>query len=193
MASTPSLKATVFQVILDELSQLLCSGRISQAELERKLDPGDLKYLGKSLAPSSWVPIAVSTRLLQLLFELSGRSDLREYMRERGRVNAQRLKEAGLYPQFEVAAGREMTQRAGRTAVTLSSLMLSFTRWSFETGEDVRFRIIVDDAADYPDVNRFAAEGFIEQFVWNLPQAGKVRVDSERVAPDRVVFTATED
>jgi hypothetical protein len=96
MQSAGRLFAGVFQVIADEVNQPVRSRRISQADLEQKLDPGGLKFLGKNLAVSSWVPIEVSTRLLQLLFEASGRSDLREYMRERGRTNAQRLKEAGL-------------------------------------------------------------------------------------------------
>jgi len=196
MPTVPSLKATVFQFIADELNQMVKTGRVSQADLERKLEPEDLRYLGKPLASSSWVPIATSTRVLKLLFELDGGSDLRIYMRERGRVNATKLRDGGIYKQFKTAAAvAESVVQAGKIAITLTSVMFNFSRWRFEPGaegEDVLFRIIVEEAEQYPDLNRFAAEGFIEQLTSGLPSAPKLSVRSERPAPDRVVFTAEE-
>jgi hypothetical protein len=192
----PSLKASMFQFIADELQKLVSSGRLSQTELERRLDPDDRKYLGKTLATSSWVPIATSSRVLKLLFDLDGGSDIRIFMRERGRANALKLKDGGIYGQFDAAAAvSESLQRAGKIAITLSALMFNFSRWRFEAGaedEDVLFRIVIEDAEAYPDLNRFAAEGFIEQLTAGLPQAPKVSVHSERPSPDRVVFTAVE-
>jgi hypothetical protein len=110
----PSLKASMFQFIADELQELVSSGRLSQTELERRLDPDDQKYLGKTLATSSWVPIATSSRVLKLLFDLDGGSDIRIFMRERGRANALKLKDGGISGQFDAAAAvSESLQRAG--------------------------------------------------------------------------------
>jgi len=196
MPTIPSTKATVFQVLADEVDHLVKAGRLSRADLERKLEPEDLRYLGKQLAPSSWVPISTSTRVFQLLFELDGRGDIRDFMRERGRLNADRLKQAGIYRQFESSVGRHSIEKIGRAGITIASVMLNFTRWQFESceGEEpLLFRIIVEDAADYPDVNRFAAEAFIERFVSGVPGAMKVRVSSARVASDRIVFTGERE
>jgi len=189
MARVPSVKATAFQSAIDDVNRLVSAGKISRAELERRLDPSDLPYLGKALAPSSWVPLATSTRVLQLLFELEGNGDAESYMRERGRLSAERIHQMGLYPQFDAAADSS-GERAGKIAVTLCAVILNFTRWAFEKGDGGSFRIVVDDAREMPEFNRLTGEGFIEHLVSNMPGARKMSLRSERVTPDRIVYTA---
>jgi hypothetical protein len=189
MSRVPSVKATAFQSALDDLNRLVSCGKISRDDVERRLDPSDLPYLTKPLTPSSWVPLATSTRMLQLLFELEGGGDAESYMRERGRLSAERIHQMGLYRQFETA-GADSVERAGRVAVTLSSVILNFTRWTFENGEDGCFRIVVDDAREMPEFNRLTGEGFIEHLVSTMPGARKMLVKSERVTPDRIVYRA---
>lgn len=188
MSRVPSVKATAFQSMVDDVNRLVSAGKISRAELERRLDPSDLPYFAKQLSPSSWVPIATSTRVLQLLFEIDGGSDAESYMRERGRLSAERIHQMGLYPQFDTVTGSSI-ERAGKTAVTLCAVILNFTRWTFENG-DGGFRIVVDDAREMPEFNRLTGEGFIEQLVSNMPGARKMKLKSERVTPDRIVYTA---
>ena len=188
--SIPSIKATVFQTNADELDGLIRSGRIGHAEVERRLGPEDVKYLGKQLAVSSWVPISASTKILELLFELSPESDVQEFMRGRGRRAAEQLRKIGIYSQLRDRGEHEAIRHAGRVAVSISSLMLNFTRWTVDETDEVLLRIVVEDAAEFPDLNRFAGEGFIEQVIRGLPGNPKVSVDSTRVAPDRIVFIA---
>ena len=186
--TVPSIKATLFQTNADELGSLIASGRISNAQIAQRLDSEDLKYFGKQLAASSWVPISTSTKILELLFELSGEADVCEFMRGRGRRGAERLRRTGIYSQLRDQPANEVAKHGARIAVSISSLMLNFTRWTPEEGEDVLLRIVVDDAAHFPDLNRFAAEGFIEHVVEGSPGNPKVAVSSKRVAPDRIVF-----
>src|SRR5215471_7357098 len=136
MSTVPSLKATVFQFMADELAEALRSGRLSQAELERRLAPDDLQYLGKTLGASTWIPIATSSRVLTLLFELSGGPDIRAFMRERGRSSAYKLRDGGIYNQLRIPATSttESLERSGRIIVTLSAVMFNFSSWRFETG-----------------------------------------------------------
>src|SRR5262249_38276995 len=129
MSTVPSLKATVFQFMADELAEAVRAERLTQAELERKLEPDDLHYVGKSLGASTWVPIATPSRVLSLLFELDGGSDIRVFMRERGRNNAQKLRDGGIYNQLRIQAtsALESLERAGRIIVTLSAVMFNFS------------------------------------------------------------------
>jgi hypothetical protein len=189
MSRIPSVKATAFQSMVDDVNRLVSAGAISRAELERRLPPSDRPYFAKQLAPSSWVPIATSTRVLQLLFEIEGGGDAERYMRERGRLSAERIHQMGLYPQFDAVTGSSI-ERAGKTAVTLCAVILNFTRWTFENGEGGSFRIVVDDARELPEFNRLTGEGFVEQLVSNMPGARKMQLRSERVSPDRIVYTA---
>jgi hypothetical protein len=189
VASVPSIKATGFQSAADDLARLVATGRLSRAELEARVPKSDFAYLDKSLAASSWVPIETYVRVCDILAELEGGGDPRAYFRARGRRAGERLHRAGLYRQFD-ASVETWGKRAGSIATTMSGVLYNFTRWTFATKEGRRpFEITVDDALHFPESLRFVGEGFIEYTSRHMSEGREVHVTSERVTPDRIVYT----
>jgi len=189
MADAPSIKATGFQGAADDLARLVAEGRISGAELAKRLQPPDVAYLDKQLAASSWVPIATYVRVAAVLVELEGRGDAQAYFRARGRKAAERLHKAGVYKQFDASVDT-WGKRAGAIATTMGAVLYNFTKWSFEALPDRGgFEIRIDGAREFPDVLRWVGEGFIEYTSRHQSGKRKIQVTSARPSPDRVVYT----
>ncbi len=190
MALVPSIKATLFQFASDDIAKLLESGRLSRGELEQRLPREDLLYLGKQLAASSWVPMATYERVSTIAIDLECGGERDEYLRQAGLRAAVRLHKLGLYHQFE-ASPEKWGLAVGRILVTLATVSYNFTHWVFEEGdEQIAFRVILDEARDFPDILRVANEGFIAYFARHVLRLPKADVTSERVTPDRIVYTA---
>jgi len=188
MSTTPSIKATGFQGAADDLKVHLDSGRLPRAELEARLERDDLRYLDKPLAASTWVPIETYRRVVEILIELEADGAPELYLHGRGVRSAERLHKIGLYRQFEASVDT-WGARVGKIATTMAAVIYNFTRWTFETGETHGdFKIIVDEARDFPEIARFTTQGFIE-YTSKAVSGGDVRVRSERATPDRVVYT----
>ena len=189
MAQIPSIKATGFQSASDDLARLIQEGRISRLEVEARLDPGDLRYLGKQLAATTWVPIATYARVIEILVELEANGRPEQYLHARGVRSGERLHKAGLYRQFQ-ASTETWGDRVGKIVTTMAAVLYNFTRWTFEAGaEHGLFRITIDDAAEFPEVSRFATQGFIE-YTSRVITGGKERLRSERPTRDRIVYYA---
>ncbi len=188
MSIPPSIKATGFQTAADDLKVHVDSGRLPRAELEARLERDDLRYLDKPLAASTWVPIAAYRRVVELLIELEADGAPELYLHKRGVRSAERLHKIGLYRQFEASVDT-WGGRVGKIATTMAAVIYNFTRWTFESGESHGdFRILVAEAADFPEVARFTTQGFIE-YTSRVVSGSEVRVRSERAAADRIVFT----
>jgi hypothetical protein len=188
MADVPSIKATGFQSAADDLGKLLASGRLTQSELEQRLQPADFEYLGKQLAASMWVPIATYDRVVRMVCDFESDGDPEGYLRLRGLRAAERLHKLGVYKQFE-ASYETWGSKLGKISTTIASVLYNFTRWSFEMGENERdYRIVVDDALHFPESLRFVGEGVMVYFARLQAPVSKVEVTSERVRPDQVVY-----
>lgn len=163
MAQPPSIKATGFQSAADDLNKLIEAGKLSREEVEARLQLADLRYLDKQLAATTWVPIETYRRVAEILVEVeAGGSAPEVYLHNRGVRAAQRLHKAGLYRQFE-ASSETWGNRVGKIATTMSAVLYNFTKWTFELGEQRGFfTITVDEAAEFPDVARYTAQGYIE-------------------------------
>ena len=188
MAVVPSIKATGFQSAADDLAKLVAAGRLTRRQLEKRLEPGDLVYLDKQLAASSWVPIETYARVLDLLTELEGGGDVGAYLRGRGKRAGARLHKLGLYGQFE-ANIETWGVKVGAITATMGAVLYNFTKWSFEADPEAgAFETTLSEAPNYPDALRLVGEGFIEYLAENLLPDHKVEVTSERVAADKIVF-----
>ena len=190
--NVPSLKATLFQLTADRIAELVASGRLSQAELERRLRPEDLQYLGKKLAASSWVPVKSVVRIQQILIELAAGHSPEESIRAEGERGAAVIHKLGLYKQFEASPDRHGAN-LGKILLTFASVAYNFSRWSFTpAGDDGSpARITVDDALEFHDTFRTATEGFIS-YMWRVTQKTDPVVESTRPHPDQIVFTIRE-
>lgn len=185
----PAIKGTAFLSAHADVNRLVEEGRLSRDDLELRLAADDLRILDEKVAPAAWYPIACYERLVELLADLEGAGSRETYLVGRGTRAAERLSAAGIYQQLD-ASIESWGPRVGRIIITLSSLMYSFTRWSFATGDRPgHFEIRVEDAADFPEASRFATQGFIE-FVAQRTVGAPVRVRSRRPAPDLVIYCA---
>ena len=188
MPAVPSIKATGFQSAADDLAKLVAAGRLTRAQLGERLESGDLQYLDKQLAASSWVPVATYARVLAVLIDVEGGSDVLGYLRARGKRAAERMHKMGLYGQFE-ATVETWGHKVGTITATMGAVIYNFTKWSFETDADNgTFQTTVDDARNYPDALLAVGEGFIQYLAENLLPGRKIEVTSQRLTPDRIVF-----
>jgi hypothetical protein len=188
LANVPSIKATGFQSAADDIAKLLKENRLARAELDRRLPASDLQFLGKQLAASSWVPLDTYIRVLEILIEKEAAGmPVEDYLRERGRRAGARLHKLGIYGQFN-ASVHTYGERVGTITSSMSAVLHNFSRWSYQSSGAFHFELIVEDAVDYPDYLRYVTEGFTEYLGENLPGGQKIRIRSERVSPDKIVF-----
>ena len=184
----PSIKATGFQSAADDVNRLVESGRLPRAEVEARLPADDLPYLDKTLAATTWVPIETYRRIVEILIDLEAKGSPETYLHARGQRAGERLHKVGVYRQFE-ASTETWGRRVGNVSTTLASVIYNFTKWTFEGVDDAgSFRIVVDEAGAFPEVARFTTQGFIE-YTSQVVSKGNARVTSERVTPDRIVYT----
>ena len=189
MAQPPSIKATGFQSAADDLIRLIDAGRISRGEVEARLRAEDLRYLHKQLAATTWVPIDVYARVVEILVEVEANGPVELYLHGRGVRAAQRLHKAGLYRQFE-ASSETWGNRVGKIATTMAAVLYNFTRWSVEDAANpAGFQINVDDAKDFADECRYTAQGFVKYAATLMADGAPVKISSTRPTPDRIVYT----
>jgi hypothetical protein len=187
VAQPPSIKATGFQSAADDLIRLADAGRISRAEIEARLRKEDLRFLDKQLAATTWVPIDTYARVVDILVELEANGAPEVYLHNRGVRAAQRLHKANIYRQFE-ASTETWGNRVGKIVTTMSTVLYNFTRWTFEIGQGRGvWRILVDDAYEFPEVARFTTQGFVE-YASRTVSGGNEVVSSERVSRDRLIY-----
>jgi hypothetical protein len=196
--AVPSIKGTAFQSVAEDLQRLVAAGRITRAWLEARLDAETLRTLDDKVLPGVWYPHACYQRLTEILIEIDG-GGRPDYVVRRGARAAERLFAAGLYLQRE--RGEEMgaekrkrgegwCEREGNLVASHAGAIFNVSRWRFRIDADdpTIHRIEAVEAAALPEVSRLAAQGFIEYTTSRLSGA-PVRVTSERIGRDRIVFT----
>jgi hypothetical protein len=196
--AVPSIKGTAFQSVAEDLQRLVAAGRITRSWLEARLEAEDLRALDDKVLPGVWYPLASYQRMTEILIEIDG-GGRPDYVVRRGARAAERLFAAGLYLQLE--RGEEMgaekrkrgegwTEREGNLVASLAGAIFNVSHWRFRIDADdpTLQRIEAVEAEALPEVSRLAAQGFIEYTTSRLSGA-PVRVTSERIGRDRIVFT----
>jgi hypothetical protein len=181
------VKGTAIQSVVEDLNRLLQEGKLSREELEARLQADDLEVLEQKIVPALWYPIGTYGRFVEILFERDGRRST-EYLVQRGRRAAERIRSMGLYAQL--AASREgWGNRIGKIFVSLGPAMFKDSAWSFDILEEqpLRYRIEMRVSADFPDLCRHSTQGFID-YLTQLDAKGRMRVTSERSSPTLIVF-----
>jgi len=185
------VKGTAIESVVADVNRVVESGGISRADLELRLEAEDLELLDQKLLPSAWYSLGSYGRLMQILFETEGRRRI-EYLVERGRRAAERIRNAGLYAQLSADRNR-WGDRLGSMMVTIGPAMYRDTEWSFRllaASGGLRFEIEISVPESFPDVCRHATQGFIEYTAIHA-SGQNVRVSSERVGPTRIVIQST--
>jgi hypothetical protein len=186
MASA-TIKGVAFQSVAEDVLRLRRSGVISEADLLAAIKSDELKYLDEAVVPGLWYPLGTYGRLLDLLCHKQG-GDRSEYLIERGARAAERMMNQGAYRDFLSAANR-WGERAGQAMVHLAKALYGGTRWSASySGAQHTAEIVVDDAGDFPDSARWAAQGFVRVLFAHI-EGARVDTSSHRPNPDRIVYS----
>ena len=182
------IKGTAIQALVADVNRLVQDGRLQLDDLEERLQPEDLEILGQKVQAALWYPFGTYERLTQLMLQVEGGGKI-EYVVDRGRRAAARLRDSGIYAQL-TSDRNKLGDRIGRIMVTLGPAMYQDTQWnfSFEHPRNLTdFRIETRVPPDFPDMARYAAQGFIE-YLSNFDRALPVIVSSERPSPSSIVF-----
>jgi hypothetical protein len=184
------IKGTAIDSLVADVNRLVQEGHLRADELEAHLRPEDLEILGQKVLASLWYPLGTYERLTQLMLKVEGRGKI-GYVVERGRKAAARLRGSGIYGQLARDRSK-LGDRIGRIMVTLGPAIYQDTHWEFrfespEVATD--FRIETRVPSGFPDLARYAAQGFIE-YLSNIDRAQPVVVTSERASPTLIVFRA---
>jgi hypothetical protein len=181
----PSVRGAALKPVVEQLRELVRKGRLSEAERLRQLAPEDEALFQEPIDRDGWYPIRSHDRCLRLLRDVAGEgSD--EYLVEFACLTAQEMLSV---PPFDslVRDSRALGARAGLALVKLAELVFDFSQWTYEGRSADRFRVHVNEARDLPETARYTAQGFI-RYVATMTAGRAVRVNSERVARDRIVF-----
>ncbi|HTY16246.1 MAG TPA: hypothetical protein VMH82_00820 [Myxococcota bacterium] len=181
-----AVKGTAIESVVADLNRLLQEGRISRDELEARLEAADLEVLDQKIVPALWYPIGTYGRFVELLFERDG-GRRTEYLVERGRRAAERIRATGLYAQLS-AERDSWGDRIGKILVSLGPAMFKDSAWSFEVlaAKPLRWRIEMRVPASFPDLCRHSTQGFIDYLT--ALHSGNTTVTSERSSPTLIVF-----
>lgn len=184
------VKGTAIESVVADVNRLVDEGRLSRDVLEARLQAPDLQLLEAKIVPALWYPYGSYGRLMELLFEVEGRRST-EYLVERGRRAAERVRATGLYAQLK-GDWSNWGDRVGTILATLGPAMYKDTAWRIDVqgvaAGAMRFRLEVDCPAEFPDVCRWPTQGFVEYVARLYGTSQTTRVTSERVSPERMVF-----
>jgi hypothetical protein len=197
--TVPSIKGSIFARAAEDVSKLVSSGRLLQAELRRILPEGDLAVLAQTIAPTGWYDVQIYGRLLDLLRSHEGRGE-NEYLRRRGARSAEALMEAGLYQQMEYLKRTEVVQQTDakarfvafgrdlRLLTTLHASILNFSKQTAKVDPDRPGHYIIEttDAAAMPESLCWTTDGFMNRMASGHGHGDLWRW--ERPSPDRVIY-----
>jgi hypothetical protein len=204
MAAIPSVKGSLIAASVEDIRKLVQAGVLSNQELERRLEPGDLEVLSQGVQMGGWYDIRIHARMLELLKDVEGDGS-NEYLRRRGEQSAERLLNAGLYQQLEYLNRTQMAHNADpqarflafgrdlRLLTTLSGSIYNFTRWESQIDPEIRNRYLIEvsDSSAFPDMMGCAAEGFINRMAKQHGEPDLWRW--QRATPDLMIFRMIRD
>ena len=200
-----SIKGSIFATAVADVLRLVEERTIAREQLEVRLEAGDLAYLEEKLSAGAWYPLDAYGRYLALLGEVAGRGR-DDYFRERGRANARRLIEAGLYQQLAFVERWSADIRSSppdadgavasfiknlKLVISMAASIYSVGRWDVEVDPErrTRARVVITDAEAYTEPMRLAAEGFLNE----SSRRKRDLYRSERAGPARILFRMTQD
>ncbi|MAE94603.1 MAG: hypothetical protein CL910_08090 [Deltaproteobacteria bacterium] len=157
------VKGSIMEGIVADLVRLRDEGQLDAAELETRLEPEDLELFDQKVQAALWYPLPCFTRMTELLLASEGGGDV-TYLERRGRAAADRLRQAGTYPQLS-ADPEIWGDRLGNIVISIGPAMIQGTQWSFELTRDgdeaSGFVVDVELPPDFNPVLRHSLAGFI--------------------------------
>jgi len=167
------------------------AGRITPAELEKRLSPEAIALLDARIEIGSWYPIDVFCSLLDLDWEIAGHHEI-GYLERQGAVSADRLFDSGMYQQLDFAERskrvdtRKSLERQAKLITTINGALYNFLEVTVELSPTA-LQLRYANAASFSDALMHTSVGFMNQI--NHRQGSKRIWSARRVAPDVIVFT----
>lgn len=190
----PCIKGMTMLAVVEDVRRLRDEGRISEAQLETRLEAQEIGWLDEKIQPALWYPVEGYRRLSELLLQVEGRGDP-DYLVRRGAAAARRLIDSGMYAQLRHgeermaearSGGRAIDERDSRLMTTLAGSIFNFGSWRFRM--EAGFSVIEAEGVEpMPEVSVLAARGLIGEIASHV-RGEPVRVESERPEPGKVSF-----
>jgi hypothetical protein len=202
MSQVPSIKGSLFSHCVEKLVKLLSSGKISQEELARRLEPGDIEILQGPIHATKWYDIRVYERMMLLNRDVDGHGS-NECLVRWGAMSADHLLKSGVYQQLDYARRMQLSKEGGaqarflafgrdlRLMASSTSSFLNFVHIEvkIDPEQDRRYMLEYSNAAAYPDVLCWTNLGFINRLAAEHGEPDLWKW--ERPSPDRVVYRMT--
>lgn len=96
------MKGSLISELAADVRKLIADGKISKAEVERRLTPEDLVTLDSEIMVSGWYDVQFYARSSRLVRDILGRGS-NEYLFKRGADRGKALIDAGLHQQLDYA------------------------------------------------------------------------------------------
>lgn len=198
------IKGTLFAAVVDDLNQLVATGRIESADVEAQLEPEEIALLDAKINASGWYDIQTYHRMVGLLYAVEG-GGLAAYWQERGHRAARRMAESGIYQQFDYlgrtkSRGEKDPQarfqalaKDMRLLLSLQAAVLNFGEWKTVVDPDNndRYRVEIRGIAGIPDGIFLAAAGTFNEMSLLARSKNALRWEYERILPDLAVIRMT--
>lgn len=189
----PRVKGTIVLGVVAALRKLRRSGQLSAAQLAARLSGPALELLERKIEFASWYPMRLFRELVEFEWDEVAKRDP-DYARRSGELSADHQAATGRYQQLDSAGRTRKVETSGalvlqaRLVTTVTSAFYSFleTRVAIDPARPDRLEIVYTNAAEFPEPLRYATEGFMNRI--NERQGSSRRWQSERTAPDRIVF-----
>lgn len=208
--AVPSVKGSIFAIVVGDTRELLDAGRISHDELETALDAPYVELLDQKILESSWYPLAAYAQLIEFLCHKTASGDEAYYLR-RGERSADRLKDGGIYHQLELIGDlTEPSEREGPDAearamaayrskmnviVSLAGSIYNVGKWQVLIDPDHPGRVCIEisQASDYSRGMMRAIEGFLDGCARAVRPEIEKLWHAERPSPDLIRFRMVKD
>lgn len=191
--SEPSVKGTMALGSVVLTRRLRDKGQIPAEVLEKSLSEETRELLDERIVITKWYPMWQFNELQELFWERVARRNP-DVMRQSGADSFKSMSKTGRYQQFEYAAraeSAESKQDVLRHTRMITSVMAGYYNFlEVKVGLDDRsenLQITYDNASMFCEPLRFSTEGFMNGV--SRLRNGVTDWTSERVAPDRIVFT----
>ena len=176
MSKGACIKGSVFAAAVEDVNKLIIGGSLTRAEAGRWLEPPDFALLEAQISVASWYDIRCYDRMSCLLRDVEG-DGRNEYLRDKGRLTARRLLEAGLYTQLEYLQRTEFSKQSSvqqrfrafgsdlKRLNTLSASILNFSCWTARPDPEhaKRYVIEVSEATEMPETLAWRSDGFVNE------------------------------
>jgi hypothetical protein len=189
----PSVKGTIVLGVVASLRKLRKSGGLSHEQLAARLSGPALALLERKIEFASWYPMAPFRELVEFEWDVVAKRNP-DYARKSGEIPADHQAGTDRYQQLDFAKRAKKVESSGalllqaRLITTVTAAFYNFlqTQVAIDPAQPGRLDIVYANAAEFPEPLRYATEGFMNRI--NERQGSPRRWQSERTAPDRIVF-----